>query len=115
MNIGFGQGNLGMGPPAAASGGGLFDFSSTITRIFGLSMFASVFTGVGGGGFGENGIKLFVFGILVEFARRFVQWIMERFRLRACSIRPRCRLLINVSFKYRIFNHGRVQRGRPGV
>ncbi|EKM76611.1 hypothetical protein AGABI1DRAFT_62968 [Agaricus bisporus var. burnettii JB137-S8] len=43
-------------------------------------MFASAFTG-GGAGFGENGIRLFVLGMIVEVARRFVQWVMERFRL----------------------------------
>lgn len=76
-------GSFGFGASPTVSSGGLFDFSS-ITRIFGLSMFASLFTGVGGDGFGGGGLKLFVLGMLVEFARRFVQWVVERFRLRAC-------------------------------
>lgn len=80
MSSGFGQGAFGMAP-SGPSGGGLFDFSS-LSRIFGLSMFASAFTGNGGAGFGESGIRLFVLGMLVEVARRFVQWVMERFRLR---------------------------------
>lgn len=50
-------------------------------------MFASLFTGAGGimGGdsVGGGGLKLFVLGMLVEFARRLVQWVVERFRLRA--------------------------------
>lgn len=74
------QGGFGAAPLGPSSGGGLFDFSS-LSRIFGLSMFASAFTG-GGAGFGENGIRLFVLGMIVEVARRFVQWVMERFRLR---------------------------------
>lgn len=63
------------------SGDGLSRFSSTITRIFGLSMFASILTGhdqsVGG-----NSLKLIMLGMLLEFGRRFVQWVVERFRLR---------------------------------
>jgi hypothetical protein len=54
-----------------------------MTRVFGLSMFASMFAG--SEGIGGNSLKLIMLGVLVEFGRRFVQWIVERFRLRACS------------------------------
>jgi hypothetical protein len=80
MSGGFGQDAFGMASSGPSSGG-LFDFSS-LSRIFGLSMFASAFTGGGGVGFGESGIRLFVLGLLVEVVRRSVQWTMERFRLR---------------------------------
>lgn len=44
-------------------------------------MFASLLNpGVGG-----SSLKLFLLGMVVEFARRFVQWVVERFRLRAFS------------------------------
>ncbi|KAF5353254.1 hypothetical protein D9756_007929 [Leucocoprinus leucothites] len=81
MNPALMHGSLGAGAGATASGGGMFDFSSSITRIFGLSMFASFFTG-DGSGLGGNSMKLIVLGMLVEFGRRFVQWVIERFRLR---------------------------------
>lgn len=80
MNPALMHGSLGAGAGATASGGGMFDFSSSITRIFGLSMFASFFTG-DGSGLGGNSMKLIVLGMLVEFGRRFVQWVIERFRL----------------------------------
>ncbi|KAF9450988.1 P-loop containing nucleoside triphosphate hydrolase protein [Macrolepiota fuliginosa MF-IS2] len=73
-------GSPGFNSDTTGGGGGLFDFSSTITRIFGLSMFASIFTG-GGDGVGGGGMKLIVLGMLVEFARRLAQWVYERFRL----------------------------------
>lgn len=60
---------------------------STLTRIMGLSMFASLFEGfVGGGGGGVNGavinsVRLFILGTIIETGRRFFQWAVERFKL----------------------------------
>jgi hypothetical protein len=80
MNAVYGQNAFSSAGGSHSSSGG-FDLSSTMTRIFGLSMFASFFTG-SGAGVGGNSLKLIVLGMLVEFGRRFVQWVVERFRLR---------------------------------
>jgi len=76
-------------------GGGGDGLWSAMTRIFGLSMFASMFfstgrdtaaaTGGGGGG-GRDSVRLIVLGMLFELGRRFVKWVFERFRLRMSPI-----------------------------
>ena len=63
---------------------------STLTRIMGLSMFASLLEGFMGGGTGGGGgvnsavmnsIRLFILGAIVEGGRRFFYWAVERFKL----------------------------------
>jgi len=73
-------------------GGGGDGLWSAMTRIFGLSMFASMFLPTGrdattaGGGGGRDSVRLIVLGILFELGRRFVKWVFERFRLRTSPI-----------------------------
>jgi len=60
---------------------------STMTRIFSLSMFASMLLPTGrdattASGGGRDSVRLIVLGILFELGRRFVKWVFERFRLR---------------------------------
>ncbi len=63
---------------------------STLTRIMGLSMFASLLEGLMGGGMGGGGgvngavmnsIRLLILGAIVESGRRFFRWAVERFKL----------------------------------
>lgn len=76
---------------SSSIGGGGDGLWSAMTRIFGLSMFASMFfsTGrdtttatAGGGGGGRDSVRLIVLGMLFELGRRFVKWVFERFRIR---------------------------------
>lgn len=63
---------------------------STLTRIMGMSIFASLIEGfVGGGAAGGGGmnnavmgsIRLFILGTIIETGRRFFHWAVERFKL----------------------------------